>query len=85
MALRKFDRERENFELINPAERIPDDHICFLVKEIVERIDFTESNEKFLHTAGEPAYDRELLTLLVLMGAVDGRFSHAGIRTGSEV
>jgi transposase len=75
MALKKFDRERKNFELINPALRIPDDHICFVVKEIVESIDFTQANEKFLHTPGEPTYDRELMTLLVLMGAIDGKFS----------
>jgi transposase/Pyruvate/2-oxoacid:ferredoxin oxidoreductase delta subunit len=75
MALRKFDRSRQNFELINPAERIPEDHICFLVKDIVESNDFSKLNEKFLHTPGEPAYDREQLAMLVLMGAVDGVFS----------
>ena len=75
MALRKFDRRRENFELINPAERIPEDHICFIVKDIVESVDFSKLNEKFLHTPGEPAYDREQLAMLVLMGAVDGNFS----------
>ena len=75
MALKKFDRERKKFELINPASRIPDNHICFVVKEIVETIDFSDANEKFLHTPGEPAYDREVLTLLVLMGAVDKVFS----------
>jgi transposase len=75
MALKKFDRGRENFELINPALRIPDDHICFVVKEIVESIDFSKVNASFLHTPGEPAYDREQLAMLVLMGAVDGKFS----------
>jgi hypothetical protein len=40
MALMKFDRSRWNFEFINPAERIHDDYICFIVKEIVESIDF---------------------------------------------
>jgi transposase len=75
MVLKKFDRSRKNFELINPALRIPEDHICFIVKEIVESIDFSKINAQFLHTPGEPAYDREQLAMLVLMGAVDSKFS----------
>jgi transposase len=75
MALKKFDRSRQNIELLNPIDRIPKDHVCFIVKEIVESIDFSEINEKYVHTPGEPAYDREQLAMLVLMGALDGKFS----------
>jgi transposase len=84
MALKKFDRKREKFDLINPVERIPEDHICFVVKDIVETIDFTEANAKFIHTPGEPAYDRELLTLLVLMGAIDKKFSSRDLENAAR-
>jgi transposase len=75
VALKRFDRSREDLEPIDPVVRIPEDHICFIVKEIVESVDFSKINEKYHHTPGEPAYDREQLAMLVLMGAVEGKFS----------
>nr|WP_302579141.1 transposase [Methanobrevibacter arboriphilus] len=75
MAFRKYEKGQTKFELRNPLKEIPEDHICFLVEKIVDELDFSEINGKYQHTPGKPAYNREMLTLLVLMGAIDGIFS----------
>ncbi|MCL2687427.1 MAG: transposase [Methanobrevibacter sp.] len=75
MDFRKYEKGQTKFELRNPLSEIPEDHICFLVEKIVEGLDFSEINGKYQHTPGKLAYNHEMLTLLVLMGAVDGIFS----------
>jgi transposase len=75
MALRKYEKGQTKFEIRNPLEKIPKDHICFLVEKIVDELDFSQIHGKYQHTPGKPAYNRKMLTLLVLMGAIDGIFS----------
>jgi transposase len=75
MALRKYEIGQTRFEVYDPSKNIPENHVCFLLKKIVKREDFSENNEKYLNAPGGTAYDREMLATIVLMGAVDGIFS----------
>lgn len=75
MVLRRYEKGQTKFELNNPLNNIPNDHICFLVEKIVNKLDFSNVNGKYQETAGRPAYNRKMLALLVLMGAIDGIFS----------
>ena len=46
---------------------IPEDHPCYFIKNVVEKIDCFQANREFVDTAGEFAYPREILLRLVLM------------------
>lgn len=54
---------------------IPDNHPCYLIQNIVERIDFTDIDDKYRFTAGPHAYSRKMLLRLVLMSSFDGGLS----------
>ncbi|WP_225370593.1 transposase [Methanobrevibacter arboriphilus] len=54
---------------------IPDNHPCYLIQNIVERIDFTDIDDKYRFTAGAHAYSRKMLLRLVLMSSFDGGLS----------
>jgi transposase len=50
---------------------IPEDHICFLVDDIVEQMDFSVMDEKYLGP-GHPAYPPKIIVKLLIMGTIDG-------------
>ena len=60
MALKKYDQDQSRLIWFNPKSNIPEGHICFLVDEIVEGLDFSEVNGKYENTPGTPAYNRKL-------------------------
>src|SRR5665648_256123 len=54
---------------------IPDDHICFYVSEIVDKLDFKKLDKKYRYSAGKPAYSRRMLMRIIIMASIDGVFS----------
>ena len=58
---------------------IPEDHPCFLVEKIVERVDFSEWEEIHWDTPGNPAYHPRVLLRGVVQGYIDG------VKSGREV
>jgi transposase len=60
---------------MNSADMVPKDHISKLVAAIVDEIDVSKAEEKFIGTPGYPAYPRRMLLRLMVMSAVDGIFS----------
>jgi len=57
---------------MNSADMIPSDHISRLVAAIVDEIDVSKVEEKFVGTPGHPAYPRRMLLRLLVMAAIDG-------------
>lgn len=60
---------------MNSADMVPGDHISRLVAAIVDEIDVSEAEERFVGTPGHPAYPRRMLLRLMVQAAVDGVFS----------
>ncbi|WP_409200292.1 IS1182 family transposase [Methanobrevibacter sp. DSM 116169] len=54
---------------------IPNDHPCYLVQNVVDRMDFTDVDDKYRFNPGAHAYSRKMLLRLVLMGSFDGGLS----------
>lgn len=57
---------------MNSADMVPRDHISRLVAAIVDEIDVSEVEGKFVGTPGHPAYPRRMLLRLLVMAAIDG-------------
>ena len=51
-------------------ELIPEDHVCFLVENFMESLDYTTFEEKYAG-AGHPAYHPRILLKLLVMGVLD--------------
>jgi len=54
------------------TDHIPEDHICYFIRDLVDTCDFSEIHGKYIGTAGMKAYSRRMLTRLVLLATVDG-------------
>lgn len=54
---------------------IPEDHLCYFIKNVVDQIDCSQANRVFADKPGEFAYPRELLLRLILMSVFDGGLS----------
>jgi transposase len=50
---------------------IPEDHICFLVDDIIDQMDFSVIDEKY-QGPGHPAYPPKIMVKLLIMGTIDG-------------
>ncbi|MDR0912555.1 MAG: IS1182 family transposase [Methanobrevibacter sp.] len=75
MVLKDYNQDQSRFILFNPKNNIPDGHICFLVDEVVEGLDFSEINGKYEGTPGYPAFNRKMLLKIDIMGTIDSIFS----------
>lgn len=58
--------------LFPPAieDLIPEDHVCFLVEDFIDSLDFSAFEEKY-EGAGHPAYHPGILLKLLVMGVID--------------
>ncbi len=58
--------------LFPPAieDLIPEDHVCFLVENFIDSLDFSAFEEKY-EGAGHPAYHPGVLLKLLIMGVID--------------
>ena len=55
-----------------PEDMVPEGHICNLVIAIVNKVDVSGIEEKYVGKAGNPAYSRKMLLRLLVQAAVDG-------------
>lgn len=75
MTIREYDQHQAKFIVYSPISNIPENHICFLVNDLVENLDFDEIHSKYEGTAGNPAFNRKAFLKADLMGVLDGFFS----------
>lgn len=85
MALRKYDQYQTSFEVSNLVSKIPSNHGCFLVDDLVESLDFDKVHQKFEGTVGQPAYNRKALLKIDLMGAWEGILSSRKLEEQTKV
>ena len=57
---------------LKQEDMVPEGHICNLVIAIVDKVDVSGIEEKYLGKAGNPAYSRKMLLRLLVQAAVDG-------------
>lgn len=50
---------------------IPENHICFLVDEVIESMDFSDIEKRY-QGPGHPAYHPKIMLKLLIMAAIDG-------------
>lgn len=70
---------------INLKEIIPEDHPCYFIENVANRIDCSELNKQFEGNPGESAYPRQMLLRVTLLsifeGGMSGRELEARIQT----
>jgi len=64
---------------LNLLDLIPEDHICFFVKDVVDCYDFSEINGRFIGNAGGKAYSRRMLSRLIIFATIEGYKSSRAI------
>ncbi len=50
---------------------IPEDHICYFIRRIVDEMDFRSINKRYQGTPGNKAYPRKMLLRVVIMASID--------------
>ena len=84
MVLRDDSIDQQLLVPIDLKSLIPKDHPCYLVLNVVDRIDFTDIDDKYRFNAGAHAYSRKMLLRLVLMSSFDGGLSGREIERRSR-
>ena len=84
MVLRDDSIDQQLLVPIDLKGLIPDDHPCYLILNVVDRIDFSEIDDKYRFNAGAHAYSRKMLLRLVLMASFDGGLSGREIERRSR-
>ena len=74
MAIREYNSKQQMLFLEISLDALPEDHLCFTVDDIVERLDFSSLPDR-RETPGCPAYDFRLLTKVLFLGYAEGIFS----------
>jgi len=64
---------------LNVGELIHKDHICRLVIAVVDTLDMTQAEERYVGTPGNPAYSRRMLLRVFIQASLDGIFSSRNI------
>ena len=70
MALRKDKMGQCQALPTSIKDLIPDDHIVNLVIAVVNTIDLSEIEERYMDTPGNPAYPRRMLLRLLVQAAL---------------
>ena len=71
MAFRK-DNIGKCFKIDDIRDYIPKDHPCYVVEEIVGRMDFSKWEEAHWDTRGNPAYHPRIILRPIILGYIDG-------------
>lgn len=79
MAIRGYQPDQEILFWPTPREILPQDHLCFVVDEVVERLDLSALPDRS-ETVGAPAYDPRLLIKVLFYGYATGTFSSRALR-----
>ena len=74
MALREYRPEQKFLFWSPPQDVLPPDHLCFIVDDLVEALDFSLLPDRS-KTPGSPAYDPRLLVKVLFYGYATGTFS----------
>jgi len=53
-----------------PEDLIPSDHVCFLVEEFMDQLDYSEFDIRYSGVC-HPAYHRRILLKLLMRGILD--------------
>lgn len=56
---------------LNIRDIIPENHICFLVDEVIQDIDLSDFEKKY-EGAGHPAYHPKIILKLLILGMIEG-------------
>jgi transposase len=64
---------------VSLLDLIPKDHICHFVAGVVNNMDISEKEDRYMFTPGNPAYSRRVLLRLVIMASVDAVWSSRNI------
>lgn len=64
-------KDQELLLPLNISELIPENHICFLVDEIIHKMDLSEFEKKH-EGAGHPAYHPKIILKLLILGMIEG-------------
>ena len=84
MAYIKSNRNQNWLLPPNVKDMIPEDHICFLIEDVVDKLDFSKFDIKY-SGAGHPAYHPRVLCKVLTQSMVDRvRSSRAIARNGRE-
>ena len=51
-------------------ELIPEDHVCFFIKKLVNCVDFSEIDFQYVDTPGQKAYPAAMLVLIIILGTI---------------
>jgi len=79
MALRKYDQYQTSFELNNLVSKIPSNHGCFLVDDLVESLDLDKLIQNLKDD--QPDYNRKVFLKIDLMGYWEGILPSRKLRT----
>jgi len=74
MAQRPYEPEQNMLFLYTPDQALPADHVCYVLDEIVEKLDFRLLPDRTA-TPGAPQYDPRLMTKVLLYGYMTGIYS----------
>ena len=74
MTIREYDLYQAKFIAYSPISNIPENHICFLVNDLVENLDFSKIHSKYEGIPGNPIFNRKTLLKADLQGVLDGVF-----------
>jgi len=83
MALREYSPKQKIMFWLPPQDALPEDHLCFVVDEIVEQLDLSYIPNKS-GTVGAPAYDSRLLIKVLFYGYATGTFSSRGLMRATQ-
>jgi transposase len=71
MAFYKDLKDQQMLFPLNIRDLIPENHICFLVDELIQNMNLSEFEKKY-EGAGHPAYHPKLMLKLLILGIIDG-------------
>jgi transposase len=71
MAFYKDLKDQELLLPLNIRDLISENHICFLVDEIIHKMDLSEFEKRY-EGAGYPAYHPKMLLKLLILGMIEG-------------
>ena len=74
MAIKDYQPQQFTFFFANPKDILGENHLCFIVDDIVEHLDLSTLPNK-QGTVGAPCYDYRLLIKLLFYGYATGAFS----------
>ncbi len=83
MAIRSYQPQQFMLFFSNPKDILGQDHLCFVVDDIVEHLDLSAITNK-QGTVGAPCYDYRLLTKVLFYGYATGTFSSRKIMRSTQ-